>query len=260
MPSSTRGDTALIPAVSLDSLEHIGAALSTRPYARRGVAPSPGMIRVLLVDDHTIVRQGLKALLGGLGDIAVIGEAATGHQALSIAEQLAPDVVVMDLDMPDGDGLEATRDITAIEHPPKVLVLTMYAEEEYLIPLLRQGASGFLSKEAAARELADAIRAVCAGEVYVRPSVARLLAASVRPKPSRTPADLALADFARLSEREQTVLRMIAEGYNGPEIGRELGITAKTVDTYKKRIEEKLGLDHRTSYVRFALTAGLIGA
>jgi DNA-binding NarL/FixJ family response regulator len=133
----------------------------------------------------------------------------------------------------------------------------MHSEEERLLEALEAGASGFLMKDAADRELIDAIRAVAAGEVYVRPRVARLLAARVRG--AVTPAVArGREELAALSERERTVVRMIAEGYNGPEIGRHLGISAKTVDTYKQRVEEKLGLTHRTEYVRFALELDLL--
>ena len=132
----------------------------------------------------------------------------------------------------------------------------IHAEEDRLIPLLEAGASGYLAKDAAGSELVDAIRAVAAGEVYVRPHVARLLAASVRGRSSTR--DPMREQYDALSEREQTVVRLTAEGYGGTEIGQQLGISAKTVDTYKQRIEEKLGLKHRTDYVRFALALGLI--
>ncbi len=203
-------------------------------------------------------REGLKALLRNAPDVVVVGEASDGKESLLTIERTAPDVVVMDLDMPGGDGAWATAEIAAMDRPPKVLILSMHSEEEHLIPLLKSGASGFLSKDAAARELVDAIRAVAAGETYVRPRVARLLAASIRPMRQRTAADEARAKLATLSDRERAVLRHVAEGYNGPEIGGKLGITAKTVDTYKQRIGEKLGLAHRAEYVQLALTAGLI--
>jgi two-component system, NarL family, response regulator NreC len=245
-------------SLPLDSLASVGAALASRPYARRGVAVSAERIPVLLVDDHAILRDGLKALLRLTPDIVVVGEAANGVDAVAAVSRLAPQVVVMDLDMPDGDGATATRALARLNPAPRVLILTMHQEEERLIPLLAAGASGYLSKEVADRELADAIRAVAAGEVYVRPRVARLLAADLRPRARPTPADQVREQFDALSNREQAVLRLIAQGYSGPEIGSQLGISAKTVDTYKQRIEDKLGLGHRTDYVRFALDAGLL--
>jgi DNA-binding NarL/FixJ family response regulator len=244
--------------VPLDSLTSLGAALADRPYSRRGIGQSAEVIRVLVVDDHVMFREGLKALLRNAPDVVIAGEASDGEESLRTIERSVPDVVVMDLDMPGGDGASATAAIAAMDRPPKVLILSMHSEEERLIPLLKSGASGFLSKDAAAGELVDAIRAVAAGEIYVRPRVARLLAASMRPTRRRTAADEARAKLATLSEREGAVLRHVAEGYTGPEIGRKLGITAKTVDTYKQRIGTKLGLAHRAEYVRFALTAGLL--
>lgn len=244
----------------LDSLSAVGAALAAQPHARRGTSMRDTPISVLLVDDHAVVRAGLKALLAGAPDVLVIGEASNGVEAVQAVARATPDVVVMDLDMAGGDGETATRALAALHRPPgappvRVLILSMHAEEERLIPLLEAGASGYLAKDAAERELVDAIRAVAAGEVYVRPHVARLLAASVRQRSARDPAR---EQYDTLSEREQTVVRLTAEGYGGTEIGQQLGISAKTVDTYKQRVEAKLGLTHRTDYVRFALALGLI--
>lgn len=244
-------------ATSSGTLAEIGTALAARPYARRGVSTSGDTIHVVLADDHTILRSGLKAVLRSAPDIVVVGEASTGEEAVQVARRTGANVVVMDLDMPGAGGAAATRVLAEQSPAIRVLVLTMHNERERLLPLLRDGARGYLAKDAADRELIDAIRAVAAGEVYVRPSVARLLASSLvsqLPSP-RSPA----SRFETLSDRERAVLRMVAEGFNGPEIGARLGITAKTVDTYKQRIEDKLGLTHRTEYVRFAIDAGLLG-
>lgn len=258
----TRGDHATARdgpraghGLPLESLPAVGAALAAQPHARRGVSMRDTPITVLLVDDHAVVRAGLKALLAGTADVAVIGEASNGVEAVQAVARGTPDVVVMDLDMAGGDGATATRALAALDRPPRVLILSMHAEEDRLIPLLEAGASGYLAKDAAERELVDAIRAVAAGEVYVRPHVARLLAASVRRRSTRDPAR---EQYDTLSEREQTVVRLVAEGYGGTEIGQQLGISPKTVDTYKQRVEEKLGLKHRTDYVRFALALDLI--
>lgn len=238
------------------SLADIGAAVLQRPYAKRGVPMGDRTIRVLLVDDHTLMRAGLRALLRGTApDITVVGEATSGHEAVSAAARLGPDVVIMDLDMPDGDGVEATRAVVALDPAPRVLVLTMHSEEARLLEVLEAGASGFLMKDAADRELVDAVRAVNAGEVYVRPSVARFLAASIRGHPAAPTRDERLTV---LSDRERTVVELLAEGYNGPEIGDRLGISAKTVETYKQRIGDKLGIEHRAEFVRFALEVGLL--
>jgi DNA-binding NarL/FixJ family response regulator len=233
----------------------VGADLAARPYARRGISTRDAPIRVLIVDDHEVTRAGVRALLGTAPDVQVIGDVANGADALLIAERLQPEVVVMDLDMPGGDGSEATRALCALTPPPKVLILSMHTEEERLIPLLELGATGYLAKDVAERELVEAIRVVASGDTYVRPHVARLLATTVR---RRARPDSHREAFATLSDREQTVVRLIAEGYNGPEIGQQLGISPKTVDTYKQRVEEKLGIAHRTEYVRLALALDLI--
>ncbi len=249
------GDTVATPVASLVVPEAPSRSL------RQGVPVRNSIIRVMLVDDHTIVRDGLRGLLRGALDIEVVGEASNGVEALAVVAQCEPDVVVMDLNMPAGDGATATREIAKLEHPPKVLILTMHTEEERLIPLLEGGASGFLSKDAAESEFIDAIRVVASGDVYVRPTVAPLLAANARPHPPRrSPLDEARDKLALLSTRERAVLGRVAEGYSGVEIARALGITPKTVDTYKNRIGQKLGFTHRTDYVRFALRLGLLDA
>jgi DNA-binding NarL/FixJ family response regulator len=262
--------TTLVQAAS-DDMARVGTTTTPLPSLvvpeaprcslLRGVPVSNSAIRVMLVDDHTIVRDGLRGLLRGAPGIEVVGEASNGVEALAAVAQCAPDVVVMDLHMPAGDGATATREIAKLEHPPKVLILTMHTEEERLIPLLEGGASGFLSKDAAESEFIDAIRVVASGDVYVRPTIAPWLAANARPHtPRRSPLDEAREKLALLSAREQSVLRRVAEGYSGVEIARMLGITPKTVDTYKNRIGQKLGFTHRTDYVRLALRLGLLNA
>ena len=163
-----------------DPLQVIGAALAARPYARRGVSPREEPVRVVLVDDHAVLRVGLRALLEKTPDITGVGDGSNGVEAVALATQLTPDVVVLDLDMPGGDGATATRELVRRDPSIRVLVLSYHAEEEYLVPLLDAGASGYLAKDAADRELVDAIRVVASGDVYVRPRVARLLAAHMR--------------------------------------------------------------------------------
>jgi DNA-binding NarL/FixJ family response regulator len=220
---------------------------------------SPETIRVLLVDDHAIVRDGLRALLKLAPDIQVVGEASNGIEAVEVARRTAPDVVVMDLDMPGGNGEAATIELSHFDPAPKVLILTMHAEEERLVPLLKDGARGYLAKDCADRDLIDAIRVVASGEFFVRPTVARILAANAIHRRSTSPTEEQRKLFETLSNRERAVLRHVASGYSGVEIGRMLGITPKTVDTYKTRIGQKLGFTHRTDYVRFALRLGLLG-
>ena len=187
------------------------------------------MIRVVLVDDHNVVRAGLKAVLGTANDIEVIGEGSTGKEAISLAERLDPDVIVMDLSMGEMDGAEATKELI--------------------------GASGYLVKSAADRELIDAVRAVAHGDIYMQPSAARALAQRIQRRAEHADER---TRFEKLTEREQNVLKFVARGYSAPEIGEKLFISPKTVDTYKQRINEKLGLAHRSDYVDFALKIGLL--
>jgi two-component system, NarL family, response regulator NreC len=246
-------------AVSTTPLQDVAELASQSRYARRGIAASPDTIRVLLVDDHAIVRDGLRALLKSAPDIQVVGEAANGVDAVTVARRIAPDVVVMDLDMPGGNGEAATVELSRFDPAPKVLILTMHNEEERLVPLLKDGARGYLAKDCADHDLIDAIRVVASGEFFVRPTVARILAANAMQRRASSPTDEQRSLFERLSKRERAVLRHVAAGYSGVEIARMLGITPKTVDTYKNRIGKKLGFTHRTDYVRFALRLGLIG-
>ena len=212
-------------------------------------------IDVLLADDHTVLRAGIRALLEGdpAAGIRVVGEAGTGDEAVDFTRRLRPDVVVMDLSMPGSGGLEATRRIAALGLDTKVLVLTMHAEEEYLIPVLEAGASGYLNKTTADRELVGAIGTVARGEVHLPPQATKLLL-----KEYREQADPDTEALHKLSPREQEVLALTAEGYSSKEIGEKLFISPKTVDTYRSRIMEKLGLSHRSELVRFALKVGLL--
>jgi DNA-binding NarL/FixJ family response regulator len=216
---------------------------------------SSEQIRVILADDHAVVRAGLKAVLGTARDIEVVGEAKDGREAIALVERLTPDVVVMDLTMGAADGASATREIVDRELPTRVLILTMHAEEDYLVPLLQAGAAGYLVKSVADRELVDAVRTVARGELYVRPAAARVLAQGISRK---DPVQAERDKYERLTARERDVLRLVAEGYSAPEIGERLFISPKTVDTYKQRVNEKLGMSHRTDYVKMALKLGLI--
>lgn len=214
-----------------------------------------GVIKVVLVDDHAVVRAGLKAVLGSAKDIQVIGEGTNGKDAISLAQRLDPDVIVMDLSMGEMDGVEATKELVGSKARARILILTMHAEDSYLVPLLEAGANGYLVKSAADRELIDAVRAVAAGDVYMQPSAARALAQRIQRKAEHADER---TKYEKLTEREQNVLRYVARGYSAPEIGEKLFISPKTVDTYKQRINEKLGLAHRSDYVDFALKIGLL--
>ena len=226
-----------------------------REQTERKSPAVPKMIRVVLVDDHTMVREGLHVLLRQAPDIVIVGEASDGVSALGLVAHLQPDVVVLDIAMPRGDGEVALREIKQRWPDVRVLMLTMHTESDWLLPMLAAGASGFITKDSAVQDLVRAIRQVAEGDVYVRPAnAARAPDPIVPPAPRET----AKSRFLALSGREQSVVRMVANGFSGVEIAESLGISTKTVDAYKHRVHEKLGFSHRTDYVKFGLEAGLL--
>ena len=213
-------------------------------------------ISVLLVDDHAIVRAGLHRLLEAEDGFTVVGEAATGEEGVEMAAALRPDVVLMDLSMPGMGGLEAMRRISALGLPSRVLALTVHAEDEYLMPVLEAGGSGYVTKTSADTDLIEALRVVARGDVFLYPSAARVLAQNVRaPRPRHAVED----PVSLLSAREREVLALTAEGYSSTEIGEQLSLSHKTVETYRQRLMDKLNLHHRSELIRFALAHGLLG-
>jgi DNA-binding NarL/FixJ family response regulator len=210
-------------------------------------------IEILLVDDHAMFRAGIRALIEAEERMKVVGEASSGDEAVDRVRELKPDIVIMDLAMPGSNGLEATRRISALELNTSVLVLTVHAEEEYLVPVVEAGASGYLTKTSADTDLLEAIRVVARGQVFLPPKAATLLLR--RYKDAEGDDSAGLSD---LSTREQEVLALTAEGFSSREIGQKLFISPKTVDTYRSRIMDKLGLSHRSELVRFALRVGLL--
>ena len=178
-------------------------------------------------------------------------------QCPQCSERLKPDVVIMDLSMPEMDGTAATKAILANDSTTRILVLTMHAEEEYLLPLLEAGAAGYLVKSTADTELVTAVRAVAHGDPYVRSSASHVL---IRGLTRKDPAQADHDRYNSLTQRERDVLRLVAQGYSAPEIGEQLFISPKTVDTYKQRVNEKLGISHRSEYVDFALKIGILSA
>jgi len=212
-------------------------------------------IRVLVVDDHTIVRDGVCALLALAGDIQVVGEAANGSEALKVIGELEPDVVLMDIAMPVMGGLEATRRIRREFPRTRVLVLTQYDDKEYVFPVIESGASGFISKTAASSELTVGIRSVYQGDSYLSPSVARLLVEDFQQEAGgRTRQD----PYEQLTDRERDVLKLLAEGYTTQEVADTLVITPKTVEGHKTKLMSKLGIHNRIDLVKYALRKGII--
>jgi two-component system response regulator NreC len=213
----------------------------------------PDKIRVLLVDDHAVLRGGLRALLSLEPDMDVVGEVSTGEEAIERVRALQPHVVVMDLAMPGMGGMEATRQVTALDLGTRVLILTSHAEEEYLLPVLEAGASGYVQKTSADKDLILAVRTVARDEVFLYPSATRLLLRGYK-----TAGHGENDPLHDLSEREREVLKLTAEGYGSGEIGKKLFLSPKTVDTYRSRLMQKLGLTHRAELVRFALETGVL--
>lgn len=209
--------------------------------------------RILLVDDHPIFRAGLKALVEMRGDAVVVGTASSAEAAVDLVRRLDPDVVVMDLALADSDGLEATRRIRALGLDAKVLVLTAQAMDDYLLPVLDAGASGYLPKSAGEDSLLDAVSIVAAGEVYLPPRAARMLVTEHRT--TRSEESEALRE---LSLRDREVLALTAGGFSAREIAEKLLVSSKTVDSYRTRITGRLGLESRSDLVRFALRNGLL--
>ena len=212
-------------------------------------------IRILIADDHTVLRSGLRLLLNAQPDFEVVGEASTGEETVERAIALRPDVLLLDIAMPDLNGLEAARRIRQQAPELRIIVLTMYDDEAYLRQFLEMGAAGYVLKKAADTELADAIRAVHRGESFVYPSLMRQLIDSYLKQPP-SPATREGSDG--LSPREVEVLRLVALGFTNQQIADELCIGVSTVETHRTHIMEKLGLRGRAQLVRYALAKGLL--
>ena len=208
-------------------------------------------IRILIADDHAVVAEGLKHLIEAQPDLEVVAIVGDGREAVRIAKESQPHVVLMDLSMPELNGADATRAI--VENDPKcrVIVLSMYAEREYVRRALKSGAAGYVVKRSAAKEVVDAIRAVHAGQRYLSPRVAD---AVIEDYAADEKADL----LERLSAREREVLQLLAEGRTGAEIAARLTLSQKTVETYRARLVEKLGIRDVAGLVKFAIQRGLV--
>ncbi|MFE4592840.1 response regulator [Streptomyces laurentii] len=216
------------------------------------------MIRVLIVDDQIMVREGFSVLLGAMPDIEVVGEAVNGREAVERVAALHPDVVLMDIRMPEMNGIDATREIVAADEDAKVLVLTTYDLDEYVYQALRAGASGFLLKDASARQLADGVRVVAAGEALLAPTVTKRLITEFARSAAGGPRPPATARIGELTERETEVLVLIAQGLSNAEIADHLVVAESTIKTHVSRVLVKLGLRDRTQAAVFAYEARLV--
>jgi two-component system response regulator NreC len=223
-------------------------------------------IRLMLVDDHDIVRTGLKSFLDTQEGLLVVAEASSGEQAIEKAQETKPDVIVMDITMPEMDGLEATRRLKALDENFYVLALTVHEDKQYLFEMLSAGASGYVTKQVAAEELVTAIRCVALGNVYLQPALASWLLDDYRRLLSKAPPNTrrfgkqeeAEKGLDVLSKRELEVLEAVAEGNTNNQIGEQLGISPKTVARHRERIMHKLNLHSSTELVKFAIRTGLI--
>jgi two-component system, NarL family, response regulator NreC len=212
-------------------------------------------IRLLLVDDHQVVRSGLRMLLSNESDVEIVGEVGTAREALDAVKSLLPNVVLMDIGLPDLSGIDATREIKRTNPEVAVVALTIHEDEEYFFKMLEAGAGGYVPKRAAPEELLTAIRAAAAGEVYLYPSLAKLLVKDYLIQEHANESGKALDG---LTEREQEVLRYLADGVANDEIAEALVISVKTVARHRENIMQKLGLHSRSELVRYAIRKGII--
>jgi len=208
-------------------------------------------IKILIADDHGVVAEGLKHLIEAQPDMQVVGTVGDGREAVRLAREAQPDVVLMDLSMPELNGADATRAIVERDSRCRVIVLSMYAEREYVRRALKAGASGYVVKRSAAKEVVDAIRAVYAGQRYLSPRVADVMIDDYTAEDKQDP-------LARLSAREREVLQLLAEGRTGAEIAVRLALSQKTVETYRARLVEKLGIRDVAGLVKFAIQRGIV--
>ena len=209
-------------------------------------------IRVMLVDDHQVLRDGLRALLEIEDDITVVGEASTGQEAIDLSQKLQPQIVIVDLGLPDMSGIDLIPMIQQKLHDARIVVLSMHTSRDYVMKSINAGCHGYVPKSSAHSSLLEAIRVVMTGERYLHPKAASALVESIQQK--HTKADI----LEILSDRELNVVKLTAMGFTSREVGLQLGISPKTVDTYRQRAMEKLEIESRPDLIRFALQTGLL--
>jgi DNA-binding NarL/FixJ family response regulator len=212
-------------------------------------------MRIVLAEDHTLVRMGMKLLLESIPDISVVGEASDGFEALRLIEEQRPDIVVMDLAMPNLSGLDATRRSSAMFPDIPILVLSMYADEAYVHQALAAGAAGYLLKGSEKAELELALRSISEGQVYLTPAISRTIVAALSGKSEPSSAT---ASLDALTMRQREVLRLVAEGKSTKQVAAQLGLSVKTVEAHRGAIMQRLGIRDLASLVRFAVRAGLV--
>ncbi|MEI6970380.1 MAG: response regulator transcription factor [bacterium] len=210
-------------------------------------------IRIMIVDDHKMIRDGLKALLSTHKGVEVIGEAADGQNAVQLARKLSPDIVIIDIGMPELNGIEATRQISSLKCGPKVIGLSMHADRRYVAQMLKAGASGYVLKDSAFEELSQAIETVAKGRVYLGPQVAGTVVAELK----RTAKDDDGSVFSVLTQREREVLQHISEGSSTKDIASALGVSVKTIETHRRQIMEKLNIHSVAQLTKYAIKEGL---
>lgn len=214
-------------------------------------------IRLLLVDDHEVVRTGLRMLLESQADMQIVGEASTGREALTLAEELAPQVIVMDITLPDLSGIEVTRQLRKKFADMAIVALTIHEDEQYFFEMLKAGATGYLPKRAAPEDLISAIQAASQGEVYLYPSLAKALVSDFLDRAMGEPEHSTMDE---LTEREQEVLGYLAEGLTNDQIAERLVISKHTVARHRENLMRKLNLHNRSELVKYAIRKGLIEA
>lgn len=212
-------------------------------------------IRLLLADDHAILRTGLKMFFNSQEDLTVVGEAVSGEDAVSKVQALQPDIVLLDISMPGMGGIEAVAAIKKVAPQVRIIMLTMHEGEEYLQQALREGANGYVLKKAADAELLEAIRAVAVNGVFLHPNMTQALIKAIQQEENT---NTCRKGIGNLTEREKEVLKLVALGLTNKEIGEELGVSIKTVETHKARIMEKTGCERRSALVRYAKEEGYI--
>ena len=213
-----------------------------------------GAIRILLADDHTLVRAGIRSLLESLPDVEIVGESEDGREAVALVEKHSPDVAVLDIGMPGLNGIEAARRISATSTRTRIVMLSMHTEPTYVRQALEAGASGYLLKSAAASELPLAIRSVMRGETYLTPRISQeVVRGYLRPEEGSAPAPL-----AGLTGRQREILQLVAEGQSTKEIAHRLNVSIKTVETHRQRLMDRLDIHDVPGLVRFAIRAGIV--